>query len=731
MSAWKVVAALLSLSIVVGCSSKPIAGEDGQDNPFDATIVAEKNTKAAIKERTLDWVTFAGEGMTVQVSDNKGSAIYRMATKNNKALKLSKESRMEGPWLSIKRDETLQNTTDIFENDGYLKGRYYVKKIKDTKSTLRFEEEGYEAHLDLLEIDHEARERVAFVHVDDGLRRVYYELFDDKDRRVAAYTHDLATNETLAISSETAIGALNPATGEMAYYSQEVQEGLLELVTVTGQPEASNRQTEGTPKQESTTEQAGEAPENTGKDTESPTKASAPYDVVIANGIVMDPATGTIKVGCDIGVVGDEIVTISDDDLEGATRIDATGRIVAPGFIDMLGFNLTRTVSKYKITDGVTTNLSLHGCTEDFDSFFATYENRSPQYVNFGGAVYMIRLRQEAGLGWHRGTPTEAQIDYMARRTKEEIESGAVAVAFSPEYYPATTGEEIKAVMRVAAQYDVPTHFHLRYSSITGEDIGIKGVEEVIGYARETGGRVQIMHLHSTGGTGMMDEALELVEAARAEGLQITYDIYPYDSWASRLSMARFRKGWQERYGIDYEDLVIAGTGEQVTKENFKHFKSQGALAIAYAMDEEEMLTALSRPYAQVGSDGNIESETAANNHFRGAGTFSRILGKYVRDEDVFSLMDGLKKMTINGARWLEPISKDMARRGRLQEGAIADITVFDYKTVLDKSTPEKPATTSLGIEHVLVSGNIGLRDGELQTTVKAGVGIKSDFISE
>lgn len=729
MSAWKIVAALLSLSIVVGCSSKPIAGEDGQDNPFDATIVAEKSTKAAVKVRTLDWVSFAGEGMTVQVSDNKGSAIYHIATKKNNPLRLIKESRMEGPWLSIKRDENLRNTTDIFEADGYLKGRYYVKKIKDTKSTLRFEEAGYEAHLDLLEIAHEAQERVAFVHVDDGLRRVYYEIFDDKDRRVAAYTHLLATNETLAISPETAIGALNPATGEMVYYSQEVKGGLLE--SVTGQSEASNGQTEGTPKQESTTERAEETTEHAGKDHENTSKASAPYDVVIANGIVMDPATNTIKVGYDIGVVGDEIVAISDDDLEGATKIDATGRIVAPGFIDMLGFNLTRTVSKYKITDGVTTNLSLHGCTEDFDSFFATYENRSPQYVNFGGAVYMIRLRQEAGLGWHRGIPTKEQIDYMARRTKEEIESGAVAVAFSPEYYPATTAEEIKAVMAVAAQYDVPTHFHLRYSSITGEDIGIKGVEEVIGYARETGGRVQIMHLHSTGGTGMMDEALGLVEDARAEGLQITYDIYPYDSWASRLSMARFRKGWQERYGIDYEDLVIAGTGEQVTKENFKHFKKQGALAIAYAMDEEEMLAALSRPYAQVGSDGNIESETAANNHFRGAGTFSRILGKYVRDEDVFSLMDGLKKMTINGARWLEPISKDMARRGRLQEGAIADITVFDYKSVLDRSTPEKPATTSLGIEHVLVGGKIGLRDGKLQTTVKAGVGIKSDFISK
>jgi len=147
-------------------------------------------------------------------------------------------------------------------------------------------------------------------------------------------------------------------------------------------------------------------------------------------------------------------------------------------------------------------------------------------------------------------------------------------------------------------------------------------------------------------------------------------------------------------------------------------------------MDEGEMLQALSEPYAQVGSDSTINREDSPESHFRGAGSFSRILGKYVRDEDVFSLMDGIRKMTINGAKYLEDISEDMALRGRLQVGCYADITIFDYRTILDQSTAEVPATTSKGIEYVIVAGQIGLSEGELLTNVHAGQSIKSDYVN-
>ncbi len=363
--------------------------------------------------------------------------------------------------------------------------------------------------------------------------------------------------------------------------------------------------------------------------------------------------------------------------------------------------------------------------------FFDRYDKYNT-HVNYGGAIFAIKIRRERGLS-NFGKPSQEDVDYMAERVREEILAGGVALAFSPEYYPGTSAEEIKAMMAVAAEYDIPTHFHARYSSITGEDLGIRGVREVLDYALELDARVQFMHLHSTGGgTGMMDEALAMIDEARAQGAKVTIDLYPYDSWASRLNMQRFRDGWQERYGITYQDLQIAGTSIILNKNTFNTYKAQGSLAIAYAMNENEMLDALSQDYAMVGSDGNIEHETEANNHFRGAGTFSRILGKYVRDENVFSLMDGLSKMTIVSAKHLESVSEAMALRGgRLQEGCIADITVFDYRTVIDQSTAEKPATESQGIVHVLVNGEIGLMDGEFIKSVRAGQPIMSDFVVE
>ncbi len=683
--------------VVAGCSAKPVGGNTGETSVFEETV-ANKTKEADLKEVSKIVSFEAVEGMAYVVVEGEDGTLYYKTPLSSDVIMLEKQYLVE-PFPVVEKDgDGIDNTSDIKSIDGYMTGRYYAKHLSDTRSTILFVDGATEAHIDLLEVDHGVDESISDVLIDKNFREIYYEVSDSEGHIVRSYLHQLDTALRTQVGDDDQLTYVSD--GLVHILSRQLVGGALK--EIEAYPFALEKVTED----------------------------STNYEKVLANGIVMDPDTNTMKFGYDIGIIGNEIVAISDATLQGDEVIDVTGSIVAPGFIDMLGFNLTTTVSKYKITDGVTTNLSLHGCTEDFDAFFSRYENRAPQFVNFGGAVFMIRLRGEVGLGYHNA-PTQAQIDQMAQRTREEIESGAVAVAFSPEYYPGTSPEEIKAVMAVAAEYDIPTHFHLRYSSITGDDLGIYGVQEVIEYARELDARVQIMHLHSTGGTAMMDEALKLINDARAEGVKITYDIYPYDSWASRMSMQRFRPGWQERYGIDYEDLVIAGTGAQVTEGNFAAYKAQGALAIAYAMDVDEMLAALSEDYAQVGSDGNIESESEANNHFRGAGTFSRILGKYCRDEDVFSLMEGLSKMTINGARHLESVSQDMAHRGRLQEGMIADITVFDYKTVLDQSTPEKPATASIGIEYVLVNGEVGLRDGVLDTRVKAGVGIKSDFVND
>lgn len=575
---------------------------------------------------------------------------------------------------------------------GYFVGSIQSGILENGKATLYFVDKETDKHLDLLEIDLASNEILWDAHVDPLFSRVSYQIFSS--RGLKTYVHFLATNITQEVHLDHvrfAIGR-DGRLGEITAHANEKDHILTWLTDHSLVVEADPQL----------------------------------YDLVISNGIVMDPDSNTMKFAYNIGIIGDKIVTITPASLDGKDNIDATGLIVSPGFIDMLAFNLNDTAAKYKITDGVTTSLSMHGCTEDFNAFFRSYASRPP-YVNYGGAIFAIRLRFEQGLSGG-SVPNASQIERMANRVRQEILAGGLALAFSPEYYPGTTSEEIVALMAVAAEYDIPTHFHGRYSAISGEESGIVGVHEILDYGRKTGGRVHFMHLHSTGGTGMMDEALEAINQAREEGVRVTYDIYPYDSWISRINWERYRPGWQERYGITYSDLQMAGTSERLTQETFNYYRSVGGLCIAYAMNEDEIIQALSKDDAMVGSDECVVAEVADDSHPRGSGTFSKILGRYVRDEDYFSLMDGLKKMTINSAKHLEGISEDMALRGRLKEGMIADITVFDYRTIMDQSTVENPATPSIGIHYVIVSGEIGLNEDGLVTSVRAGKPIKSNF---
>jgi cytosine/adenosine deaminase-related metal-dependent hydrolase len=696
MFKYKLGVVLLMLIAVTACSGTPTGGDSGNDSVFNDVIKPGDNNSSSsqLAATTVINITQIGDTLEILAKTKEGYKLYKGPVGNGL---LSLDQGVE-VILPLKKALIEAPRTSISKTiNGYMAGTYYVEAINPSKSTIKFVDEALGQHLDLLEIDHLPNEFITDVVMDSEFSTIVYtkEAISDQVLEVTRFMHNLATNELTIIGDEANYLLVTDDFG-LYEVNRIIKNGILEVGSKTTS-----------------------AAVNPGED-------SKIYDKVISNGIVMDPDTNSIKVGYDIGIMGDTISTITNVALKGEEVIDATGLIVSPGFIDMLGFNLTPTVAKYKITDGVTTNLSLHGCTVHFESWFNSYDS-NPPYINYGGAIFAVKIRYERGLGAN-GTPTEEDIAYMANRVREEIEAGGLTLSFSPEYYPGTTPEEIRAMMAVAAEYDIPTHFHARYSSLTGEFTGIDGVVEVLGYARELNARVQFMHLHSTGGTGAMDEALALINEARAEGVRVTYDIYPYDSWASNIDWQRYRPGWQERYGITYSDLQMAGTTERLTEETFNYYRSVGGLCIAFAMDEGEMVQALSEPYAMVGSDGNIEREDAANNHFRGAGTFSRVLGKYVRDANAFSLMDGLRKMTINGAKHLEPISKDMALRGRLQEGCIADITIFDYRTVLDQSTPEKPATPSAGIHYVIVAGQVGLNEQGVITSQHAGRPIKSSF---
>ncbi|WP_010281470.1 amidohydrolase family protein [Bacillus timonensis] len=581
--------------------------------------------------------------------------------------------------------------SNIKFKNGYTEGMLYAKTdLEKQKAEIIFNTTEFNSHLDLLVVNLPSKTaKLDWVDANPDLEYVVYTIKDQG--KVSAFVHNLTTNQT---------AQLEKISGDKFLFDGEQLIGFKSKKNKLSIKEYDYNRTAIKDKQQSQN-----------------------FDIVIKNGIVLDPDEETIKIGYHVGIKDDKVKAVTKTNIQGKTEIDAYQKIVSPGFIDMLSFNPNPMAAKFKIGDGVTTNLSMHGCTVDFNGFFNQYENY-PTSVNYGGALFAVRLRYEAGLGNH-GTPTKEQIDYMVKRAREEIEKGALAVAFSPEYYPGTTPEEIKAIMKVAKEYGIVTHFHGRHSSLTGEHTSIDSVKEVLGYARELDAPVHFMHLHSTGGTGAMDEALALIQEARADGYQVTYDVYPYDSWATDISFERLAGDWQSRFGITYSDIQVAGTTERLTAETFPQYRKKGGQVIVYAMNEDELIQALQVDHSMIGSDATMDSEY---NHPRGAGTFSRFIGRYIRDLDILPLMEGLKKITIHSARQLENTAPAMATRGRLHEGSTADITIFDYDEIIDTSTAEKPASLSKGIEYVIVSGKIAKDETGVLSYVKNGQPIKGTF---
>lgn len=422
------------------------------------------------------------------------------------------------------------------------------------------------------------------------------------------------------------------------------------------------------------------------------------FDTVIVNGRVIDPDT-RFDATANVGIDGVTVTSISYEPLQGRNTIDARGQVVAPGFIDLLSYDPDPLGVRYKVGDGVTTNLAMHGVMHNAGDWFPRYAGNC--LVNFGGAFSDNYARSD-----HLGIPITAaaspyEISQLADFCEQELHNGWIGVDFEPEYTPGVTRDEIVALAQVAKKYDMVCTFHGRFSSYDEE---LKTIPEIVEIAKQTGAKVHVEHVTSTGGTWHIDQALQMLHTAKDQGVDISACMYPYDYWATYLASARFAPGWQERFRIDYGDLQIAGTAKRLDEESFGAGQRQNELAVAYAIPERTVRKALPDGMIMIGSDAIV---TTGNNHPRASGCFARALGRYVRDDKLVSLVDMLAKMTIMPAKRFQSAAPPLLKKGRLQRGADADVTVFDPRTVADRSTVEQPVQPSAGISWVLVNGTV------------------------
>ncbi len=466
------------------------------------------------------------------------------------------------------------------------------------------------------------------------------------------------------------------------------------------------------------------------------TSADEQYDVVILHGRVMDPESGLDAVR-NIGIKDGRIRAISAEALAGKHAIDATGLVVAPGFIDLHEHGQQPRNYEFQAHDGVTTSLELEGGTDDVDGWYAEREGKS--LINFGVSVGHIPVRsavltqnvQGNGLGAQGSAAEMAALEAAAHReaTPEELEliaekidlglrRGALAEGMGINYTPGASRPEILQAFRVAAKYGAPVHVHLRYSSLLEPETGAAALEEVIAAAAITGAPLHVVHITSMG-LKFTPQLIEMVAGAQKNGLDVTTECYPYTASSTYLQSAIFDEGWQQKYGITYHDLQWAATGERLTAATFAKYRKQGGVVVIHEIPPEAARAAVASPMVMIGSDGM--PITGPKIHPRGQGSFSRVLGYYVREQKALELMTALRKMTLMPAQRLEKHAPAFRDKGRIRVGSDADITVFDADKIIDKATFDEPLQFSAGIPYVLVNGVVIVDQGKTVEQVFPG----------
>jgi dihydroorotase len=451
-------------------------------------------------------------------------------------------------------------------------------------------------------------------------------------------------------------------------------------------------------------------------------------EILIRNGRVMDPETRTDAV-LAVAVDQGRIVALGPEAeaLQGRSEIDAHGLVVAPGFIDLLA-RLTpdEESQRYKVMDGVTAVFNMHGGPVNIPTYFKSFAQAGGSYIHYGTTVGHNPLRRAVDASDRSEPSTPEQVEHMKLLAAQAIREGAVGIGFGINYVPGASYEEVLALFEVAAEYGVPCHLHVRYKGSVFPETIVAALQEVITAAAVTGVSVQVVHLGSSG-VGSMEIALRMIDGARRHGIDIAADVYPYLANSTNLASAIYDPGWEERFGgITYSGIQLVESGERLTKETFEKYRKEGAQIITHFIPEGEVIAAYQNPHVLVASDGIIRR---GKGHPRGAGTFARFLGRYVREKKTVPLMEGLRKITLLPAQRLEQGAPVMRRKGRVQLGADADLTIFDPNVIIDRATYDNPAQYSAGIRYVLVNGVVVVDQGMLVEHLKPGRAIKYESV--
>ncbi len=466
---------------------------------------------------------------------------------------------------------------------------------------------------------------------------------------------------------------------------------------------------------------------------------------LIANALVADGTPGPARIA-DVRIAGDRIVEVGDLTAEpGEEVLDAGALVLAPGFIDTHSHADSGLAEHpdalIAVSQGITTVVvGQDGRSgSPLEELFAELENRGI-IINVASFSGHGTLRQEVMGGDFKRPATAEEIAAMAALLAADMEAGALGLGTGLEYDPGiySTTDEVLALARIAARHGGRYTSHLR-----SEDRYFwEAVEEILRIGREARIPVQISHmkLAMRSSWGQAERLLARLDEARAEGVEVTADVYPYTFWQSSLTVLFPDRNYEDPEAAAFavsevstpermlipqfdpepalagktlaEIAALRGTDAATTlidliHETFAMVEKTGATevesVIAESMVEEDVERFLQWPFTNVCTDGEL-----AGSHPRGAGSFPRVLGRYVRERGVLSLGEAVHRMTQRAAR-----SMGFAERGRIAPGMYADLVLFDPETVIDQATVDEPHELADGIVKVWVNGRVVYQNGQ------------------